>query len=262
MSEMQPMAHSDLPLGDAELETYRRTGWLVQRGFFDARETADVTHWTAELARMPEVPGEHMVYYEPSLADPAKRVIQRIENFCPYHAGFDGLVRHGKLSRAIDQLMDGETCLFKEKINYKMAGGAGFEAHQDQQAGWSTYAPIFVTALVCVDHATIENGCLEMPTVARLSGLIGREWEPLTPENMASFELLPVETFPGDVVFFDSYVPHASKPNMTEKDRRMLYLTYNLVADGDHRHRYFAEKRANFPPDIERDPGKEYKFRV
>jgi 2-aminoethylphosphonate dioxygenase len=25
---------------------------------------------------------------------------------------------------------------------------------------------------------------------------------------------------------------------------------------------YFAEKRANFPPDIERKPGTEYRFRV
>jgi len=30
----------------------------------------------------------------------------------------------------------------------------------------------------------------------------------------------------------------------------------------DHRERYFAEKRANFPPDIEREPGKSYVFRV
>jgi hypothetical protein len=79
---------------------------------------------------------------------------------------------------------------------------------------------------------------------------------------MASFRLVPVSTEPGDVLFFDSYAPHASKPNLTGKARRILYLTYNRLADGDHRERYFAEKRANFPPDIEREPGKDYKFRV
>ena len=63
-------------------------------------------------------------------------------------------------------------------------------------------------------------------------------------------------------MFFDSYVPHASKPNLTRTNRRVLYLTYNRAVDGDQRERYFADKRAAFPPDIERIPGIEYRFRV
>ena len=42
----------------------------------------------------------------------------------------------------------------------------------------------------------------------------------------------------------------------------MLYVTYNPAAEGDHRERYFAEKRVSFPPDIERKPGEEYVFKV
>ncbi|MGF6232466.1 hypothetical protein QFZ27_006421 [Inquilinus ginsengisoli] len=250
------------PLSDDDLAAYAHTGWVAARGFFDAAETAAITRWTEELSAMPEEPGKHMVYYEPSLLDPSKRVMQRIENFCPYHSEFDGLVRHGRLFQAVEQLLEGPSCLYKEKINFKMAGGAGFEPHQDQQAGWSRYAPIFLTVMVSVDRATVENGCLEMADMPRLTGLIGEEWKPLTDEQMASFKLVPVPTEPGDVLFFDSYAPHASKPNLTGTARRILYLTYNRLADGDHRERYFAEKRANFPPDIEREPGKEYKFRV
>jgi hypothetical protein len=256
------MAILESDLSESDLRHYGDTGWLVRRNFFDAHETAKIAQWTDEVTAMPEVPGKQMVYYEPSLIDPAKRVIQRIENFCPYHERFDALVRGSRLVRTVSQLLGAPSCLFKEKINYKMAGGAGFEPHQDQQAGWSRYAPIFVTALVCIDHANLANGCLEMPTVRRLSGLIGEEWRPLTAEEMASFELVPVETVPGDVIFFDSYVPHASKPNLTSDARRILYLTYNRLSDGDYRAQYFAEKRANFPPDIERAPDKEYKFRV
>jgi ectoine hydroxylase-related dioxygenase (phytanoyl-CoA dioxygenase family) len=79
---------------------------------------------------------------------------------------------------------------------------------------------------------------------------------------MRGFALVPVPTEPGDVLFFDSLAPHASKPNLTDRPRRMLYLTYNAAAEGDHHDRYFAEKRASFPPDIECVPGVEYKFRV
>ena len=250
------------PLSADDLDHFARTGWVARRGLFDAAETAEIARWTDELVALPELPGRHMVYYEDSLTDPDMRVMQRIEDFCPYHPGFDDLVRHGRLSAAIAQLFGEPALLFKEKINFKKAGGAGFEPHQDQQAGWSTYAPLFITALVGIDRATTENGCLEMADMPRLVGMIGDEWAPLTDRQMAAFALIPVPTEPGDVLFFDSYAPHGSQPNLTDAQRRILYLTYNAVSAGDHRRRYYDDKRANFPPDVERLPGTTYRFRV
>ena len=250
------------PLPMDDLAHYSRTGWAAARGFFSPSEAAEIGAWTDELMARPEAPGAHMVYHEASLLDPSKRVVQRVENFCPFHSEFDVLVRQGPLPAAVAQLLESPAVLFKDKINFKMPGGAGFEAHQDQQAGWSTYTDMFVTALVCIDPATVTNGCLELADCPRQVGMIGKEWEPLTPEQMSAFSLEPVETEPGDVLFFDSYAPHASRPNMSGEGRRLLYLTYNAANDGDHRKAYFADKRANFPPDIERPKGVEYKFRV
>ena len=236
-----------------------RDGFLVVRGFFDAAETRDLLRWTDEVATAPEVPGRHMVYYEDSLTEPGRRVVQRIENFCPFHAGFDHLIRNGRLLRWTSGLMGGPAVLFKEKINFKLPGASGFKAHQDQQAGWTRYAPLFVTALVTIDPATIENGCLELAAGRHRGGLIGEEWNPLAEDGL---DLVPVPTEPGDVMFFDSFVPHASKPNFTADPRRILYLTYNAAEYGDHRVQYFADKRAAFPPDIERTGTEAYVFRV
>jgi 2-aminoethylphosphonate dioxygenase len=245
-----------------QVAAYRKQGWVLARGFVATEDVAALGRWSDELATRAEEQGKHMVYREPSLFDKERRVIQRIENFCPYHAPFDAFIRRGRVARAVDQLFGAKACLFKEKINFKMPGGAGFEPHQDQQAGWSRYAPLFVTALVTIDRATVENGCLEMGVGARLDRLVGDEWRPLRQAEMKGFKLVPVPTEAGDVLFFDSFAAHASKPNMTDRPRRILYLTYNAAAEGDHRQRYFAEKRANFPPDIERKAGVEYKFRV
>jgi ectoine hydroxylase-related dioxygenase (phytanoyl-CoA dioxygenase family) len=236
-----------------------RDGYLVVPHFFDAATTAELLRWTAALQAAPEQPGQHWVYHEDSLTEPGQKVIQRIENFCPFHAGFDQVIRRGALSDWTAALMGGPVVLFKEKINFKMPGGPGFKAHQDQQAGWTRYAPLFVTALVTIDPATIENGCLEMVPGRHREGLIGEEWSPLDETGLA---VHAVPTAPGDVIFFDSYAPHLSKPNFTNLPRRLLYLTYNLASEGDWRAQYYAEKHAAFPPDIERDGRKSYVFRV
>lgn len=248
-----------LPSAD-ERAQMQRDGFVVARGFFEPPQVAKLLEWTAELESEPEVPGRHWVYHESSLTASDRRLIQRIENFCPYHSGFDRFVREGSLAAWTGSLMGGPVILFKDKINLKMPGGSGFAAHQDQQAGWDAYASIFVTAMVTLDPATLDNGCLEIAPRAGNGGqLIGELWKPL---ESSALNLQPVPTEPGDVIFFDSFVPHASKPNLTDAPRRVLYLTYNLASDGDQRHRYFADKHAAFPPDVDRDPGKAYVFRV
>jgi hypothetical protein len=256
------MGRSRAELGGSALEHYAIKGWVVVPGFFSAEETDQLVRFADELCELPEIAGKQMIYREPSLLDERAHVFQRVENFCSYHSGFDKLIRGGRLESTVEQLFGGRAVLFKEKINFKMSGGAGFEPHQDQQAGWSRYAPLFVTAMVSIDPATLENGCLEIANCPRQSRLIGREWEPLTASEMAGIELMPVPTARGDGVFFDSFVPHASAPNLTSNQRRVLYVTYNRASDGDHRASYYAEKRASFPPDIERLPGVAYRFRV
>jgi hypothetical protein len=158
----------------AVLAGYARDGWAAAPGFFSPDELAEIDRFAEETKALPDVPGAQMVYWEPSLLDSNARVIQRIEDFCPRHSGFDALIRGGRLQRAVEQLLGG----------------------------------------------------------------------------------------PGDVLFFDSYVPQASKPNLSGTQRRVLYLTYNRASDGDHRKRYYADKRLRFPPDIDRLPGVAYRFRV
>jgi hypothetical protein len=237
----------------------QRDGYLLVPGLVNAAAVERLLRWTTELESAPEVSGRHWIYREDSLTKPPRKIVQRIENFCPFHEGFDGFVRHGALVEWTSELMGGQAVLFKDKINFKMPGGAGFKLHQDQQAGWSAYAPLFMTAMISLDAASIESGCLEIAAGRHREGLIGEQWKPL---DETGVDLKVVPTAPGDAIFFDSYVPHASKANFSDSPRRILYLTYNLADDGDHRARYYADKYASFPPDIDRNPSQTYVFRV
>jgi len=245
-----------------QLHEFERDGFILIRNAFEPKEIDQVVSWVNEVQAFPETPGKQMMYFEKSLLAGGKRILQRMENVYEYHEGLKGLFDSEQVKGVVSDLFREPTVLFKDKINFKLPGGGGFDWHQDQQAGWWVYAQIFITALICIDRVTPENGPLEISAGHHKRGLIGKEWEPLNDDNMKAMKFESIMLEPGDMVFFDSFAPHGSGPNMTDQPRRVLYITYNKLSEGDHRKQYYADKRKSFPPDCERDPDKVYNFRV
>jgi ectoine hydroxylase-related dioxygenase (phytanoyl-CoA dioxygenase family) len=185
-----------------------------------------------------------------------------MERVLKFHPGLLGVARDPRMQGACGQLFGEPALLFKDKVNFKLPGGGGFEAHQDAQAGWERYGSLHITALITVDRTTRANGCLEMAAGCHRRGLIGDEWAPLGGGDLDGVEFVPIEAEPGDTVFFDSYAPHRSAPNKTDRARRVLYITYGKASDGDQMEQYYADKFASYPPDIEREAGKDYRYKV
>jgi ectoine hydroxylase-related dioxygenase (phytanoyl-CoA dioxygenase family) len=166
------------------------------------------------------------------------------------------------MQQAVSELFGEEAVLFKDKINFKLPGGDGFKEHQDVQAGWDAFADLHITAMIAIDETNEANGSLEMIAGMHTQGVLGSMWAPLTDKDTHHVQYQAVHCQPGDAVFFDSYAPHRSGPNRTDKARRVLYITYNKASQGDSREQYYADKRRSYPPDIERDPNKDYSFKV
>jgi hypothetical protein len=245
-----------------QLDHFQRHRYLVFPQFIDGREMKKVSDWVDDVACWPEVPGRHMVYYEDNLLKREERVLSRIENFLPYHPELDELMRGKRSLEIVGELLGEPAVLFKEKINFKLPGGDGFKWHQDMAAGWDAYGSIHLTLMISIDASTVDNGCLQIAHGYEGNEVLGESWAPLSEEHLADYELRDCETQPGDAIFFDSFVPHGSLPNLTDSSRRILYNTYGLLSEGDHRVQYYADKRKNYPPDIERESGKEYVFKV
>ncbi len=246
----------------AESDAYARDGFLVVRSMYDRDEIGRLAGWVDELASRPVQPGALMVYLEDDRKVPGKRILSRIENFVDEHEDLRALVYAPAMFSRVEALLGETPVLFKDKINFKLGGAGGFEAHQDIQPGWDDYAPFFLSALVTIDPSTEINGCLELAAGHHRRGMLGEKWKPLTESQLEGVVFEPYATEPGDVVFFDCFVPHRSAPNPGDTARRNLYLTFNRASDGDHRRRYFADKRRSYPPDCEREPGRSYSFRV
>ena len=242
-----------------QIEEFKRDGYVIVRGLYTDDEIRQITEWTEEVTAWPEVPGKYMMYFEKSQLDPNQRILSRMEDIEPFHTGFSQLFTTDKMQGCVSELFGKEAVLFKDKINFKMPGGDGFKAHQDVQAGWDRYASLHITALVSIDASTLENGCLQLAPGHHKQGFIGESWKPLQEDAL---EYISVPAKPGDAVFFDSFAPHRSEPNRINSARRVLYVTYNRLSEGDHRRQYYIDKRKSYPPDCEREPDKEYVFRV
>jgi len=243
-------------------QAFERDGYLVLRALFDGAEVARMSAWIDDFAAQPPAPGGVMLYYEDARDVPGRRILSRIEKFADPGRPFAHLLGAHALHQAVTALLGDAAVLFKEKVNLKLAGGGGFEPHQDIQAGWDDYAPYFLSVAVAIDASDASNGCLEIAPGQHRQGWLGERWQPLTPQRTAAMRFEAVPLAPGDAVVFDCYLPHRSGPNASGRPRRNLYLTYNRARDGDHRERYFADKRRSFPPDNEREPGKKYVYRV
>ena len=113
--------------------------------------------------------------------------------------------------------------------------------------------------MICIGSCTVLNGCLEFAGGRHKEGLFKQnESGDMAAEVVNEMTWEPVTANEGDILVFDSYVPHRSAPNLTDTSRRVLFATYNKMADDDKRLDYYQEKRKYFPPEYERVAGVDY----
>jgi len=260
-----PVRKSLSYLTQEQIDTFDATGILVIRReqMWNDDEFKLLIESVNMMNDWPDQKGKWMKYYEKPKADQKDRLLCRIENFTQYNPGLNYLLNGSKLIGMLSDLFGERATLYKEKINYKLPGGEGFAPHQDVAAGWWMYGQsLHISTLICVDEANEENGCLELVHNGHKRGMLSEPWKELTQSTCDDLEWKLAPTKPGDIVFFDSYVPHRSGPNVSSKPRRVLYATYACAREGDLRDRYYADKRASYPPDCERETGKVYEYKI
>jgi hypothetical protein len=245
-------------LDAAERAHWDRHGWLWLRGFLTPAEASWLQAWTDEVAGWPETPGTWMRYYERNGAS-GEKMLARIENFVPYHGGLAALFASPRFLDLLGECAGEPVVLFKDKINFKLPGGGGFAPHQDAPAYVNFGVEHHVTLMVPIDPFTSDNGCLVMALDTHPRSFLPHNSDgTMRADEAAKLRTEPLLATPGDVIVFDSWVPHWSGPNRTAGSRRSFYLTYNPASAGDHRAAYYARKRESFPPEYERRHGVDY----
>ncbi|MCX6512690.1 MAG: phytanoyl-CoA dioxygenase family protein [Actinobacteria bacterium] len=230
------------------LAFFAEHGWLALRGVLPVSPDT-LSDWVDEVAAWADGgPGLH--YREATEAGPK---LCRSENFTPSHAGLYSLLREGSIPEITSALLGEPAVLYKEKINYKLSGGAGYSPHQDAPA--YRFIERHISCMLAVDAATPENGCLEVVSGRQQEILPQDERGCISAEVVAEMDWETASLEPGDVLWFHSRTPHRSAGNSSSKDRRALYPTYNALSEGDLRDAYYEQKLAEFAASAD-DPGR------
>ena len=225
----------------------KEDGCLLIKNFFSENEKEKIVNFKKKLENLPEEIGKWMIYFEE--IDNVK-VKSRIENFYNFDNEIKDFV-DSKILPFLEKICENKMLLFKDKMNWKYPKGDGFKAHQDHPA-WNDFnISRFYSVALFADNATVENGCLEIVKGKNNIGEINSSG--CIPENIAeNFNWEYVEATSYDLFIFDSFIPHKSSKNISNKSRSIFYFTFNKFNEGNHYDEYISNKRKYFPPPIER----------
>lgn len=186
--------------------------------------------------------------------------LRRVEKL--YDKGNSLSLLNKKISMILNDVLNEEFTIFKDKFNAKPPGGGGFFAHYDgifkftnqynnKKNGWYEYGNFFVSALVALDNCNEKNGTIEISDAHKgdFDTLLKNTKNDGTPaikkeiEDKTEFKLINLEI--GDLLIFLHTCPHRSNKNNSNENRRIIYYTYTPKKYGSKYEQYFKDKESS-----------------
>lgn len=255
-----------LELSDSERRQYEDEGFFVRESIFDnadlerLRAAAERVVGTATRASLevvesagasPEQPTESETDYQIDgnrYVEAARATVQfehrsgseTIRVIEPFHhldSVFDDLVEDPRIVTPICGVLGSDrVALWTDKINLKRPReGSGFRWHQDSPywghaCGHCDQLP---NVMITLDDADRENGCFRVIPGSHRKGFLpgsndGTRLGPLftDPTTFEEEAQWLAEVPAGSIVVFDSHTVHGSEPNLSDRSRRAIVLTY------------------------------------
>jgi ectoine hydroxylase len=227
-----------------------RDGFVLRHDVFDAADRAVIAQQCEEMVTTLEQAKRNekremgsylfeaqrdyrtLVKWEPEFPD----VVMGVEPFAHFAPELRDWGLDARLADpARDMIGEDEVILYTEKLNVKRAHRGGpIILHQDYPY-WERSSPVaarIVTAMIFLDDADLENGCLE---VAPGSHTVGKhkQWDrddgkglEIDTDAFDLGRLQPLQVKAGAVVWFGAFLVHRSLPNRSDRDRRALLYSY------------------------------------
>ena len=217
-------------LDDADAATYRREGYVIVRGLFDAAEI--------DLLRRAAKEDRELDRHSFGRADGEGGTVRLSLWNHPGDGIYGMFARCERMVRSAEKLLEGEVYHYHSKMIMKDARvGGAWTWHQDYGYWYQNGVlwPLLTSVSIAVDRSTKENGCLQVIPRSHELGRIehvqsgdqaGADMERVT----AVLERLPLvhcEMEPGDAIFFHSNLLHRSDMNRSDEPRWSMICCYN-----------------------------------
>jgi ectoine hydroxylase len=163
--------------------------------------------------------------------------IRVIEPFHHLDPVFDELVEDPRIVTPLCGVLGGDRiALWTDKINLKRPReGSGFRWHQDSPY-WShvcDHCDQLPNVMIALDDADRDNGCFRVVPGSHRRGFLpgihdGSELGPLftDPSHFDEDRQWLAEVPAGSLVVFSAHTVHGSEPNLSDRPRRAVVLTY------------------------------------
>jgi len=209
-------------LSPAEVEAYRRDGFLVPRLRFEGDELRELQQLTDRLLQNNPQVTDGMIG-SPHIQ--SGKGAQRVRT----EPGWMNIAAHPKLVKMIGELIGPDVVLWTSTVFHKPPRkGPATPWHRD-----GAFYPIrpleTISAWIAVFESVKENGCLRILPGSHKNRSVGAhrgghwskedEGGALAPSEIDEARAVDVPLQPGQMVLFDVYTAHASWPNLGTKPR-------------------------------------------
>lgn len=150
-----------------------------------------------------------------------------------------------RLLALLAEVLGGQVQLLKDKFIAKPPGAIGYGVHQDAAywPGLGVDPSRFLSAILFLDDATVENGAIEC-CPGRHGALLTDPDVIADPDEASLGPFVTVEARAGDLLLLHALTPHRSGPNRSSGMRRAILLTYG-VDDRDDLYGIYRGMRRN-----------------
>jgi len=229
-------------LSSEERAAFDRDGYLVKRGLLNAAWIRRISDEIDALhERMAQATPEGVGVSWETLSEGKPKRIRQLMNSEKVSPGLNESVRSATVLDIVEDLMGQDISLFHSKLLMKAAHDGTITPWHQDYSYWvkKENRPVHLNAMLAIDAATKENGCIQFVPGSHKQGLL-----PHDRKEQAFGLFLPgyfqprpdavlVEMAPGDCVFFGPLVIHGSDSNRSTKDRRANTVAYTVTGN-DH----------------------------
>ena len=232
-------AAKQFELSDEQVRFYDENGYLAPLRLLDERQLADLRTRLERMIR-DDFPRADELLNAPRVKAGEKPRMIYFQGAWQVDDAFRELIFSPRITTPLCQLLGADAVrFFHDQVFYKPARHGGIVAWHQDYSYWTRTTPIgHITCFLCLDDATLENGCLHvipgshkwklLPKVDLMGKTEDMESikSVLTPEQLEQFKPTAIFLKAGECSFHHCLTLHGSHPNQSDRPRRSIVLNY------------------------------------